>query len=291
MEKVQGFTYEKIYYTLWEAAQRYGGFTQFRVIGNSHDERMIPMLEIGQGEGCVFCIGGLSGTDREMADILTCAAMEYCRAYECRWLINDFYDVRKLLDRLRICIIPVLNPDGYEISRNGYGAIRNPIFRQMLKMQDIPKEEFCCNARGTDISLNFPTRNYRKKRIYQEPASENETKAAIRIFQEYTGRGLLFFCGYGKRIVYYAQEDGRISRHIARLAGYMKKYSGGNIKNCVALDEDSEKRRSVGRPEQYYGEFIKQPAFRIELASVDRQEQEIREVMLFPLEYIFSLSE
>ena len=40
-------TYEKIYFALWELGQRYGNFVQFRVIGRSHDDRMIPMLEIG----------------------------------------------------------------------------------------------------------------------------------------------------------------------------------------------------------------------------------------------------
>ena len=47
MDTVQDKTYEAIYYSLWEAARRYSGFTQFRVIGKSHDDRMIPMLEIG----------------------------------------------------------------------------------------------------------------------------------------------------------------------------------------------------------------------------------------------------
>ena len=41
MDTVQDKTYEAIYYSLWEAARRYSGFTQFRVIGKSHDDRMI----------------------------------------------------------------------------------------------------------------------------------------------------------------------------------------------------------------------------------------------------------
>ena len=46
MDTVQDKTYEAIYYSLWEAARRYSSFTQLRVIGKSHDDRMIPMLEI-----------------------------------------------------------------------------------------------------------------------------------------------------------------------------------------------------------------------------------------------------
>ena len=44
------FTYESLYYELWETARRYRAIAQFRVIGNSHDERMIPMIEVGQGD-------------------------------------------------------------------------------------------------------------------------------------------------------------------------------------------------------------------------------------------------
>lgn len=43
MDTVQDKTYEAIYYSLWEAARRYSSFTQFRVIGKSHDDRMIPI--------------------------------------------------------------------------------------------------------------------------------------------------------------------------------------------------------------------------------------------------------
>ena len=44
MSTEQMGTYEKIYFALWELGQRYGNFVQFRVIGRSHDDRMIPMV-------------------------------------------------------------------------------------------------------------------------------------------------------------------------------------------------------------------------------------------------------
>ena len=43
-------------------ASRYSSFCQFRVIGNSHDDRMIPMLEIGTGAQLIFCVAGIDGT-------------------------------------------------------------------------------------------------------------------------------------------------------------------------------------------------------------------------------------
>ena len=72
------------------------------------------MLEIGTGDLCIFCIAGFSGTDGQMSDRLAETAVELCRTYECGWTVQEFYEVRKLLDQTRLCIIPVVNPDGYE---------------------------------------------------------------------------------------------------------------------------------------------------------------------------------
>ena len=85
-------TYEKIYYTLWELSQRYQEFCQFRVIGSSHDERMIPMLEVGKGSEVIFCVTGLDGTQKLLPGLLLKMVQEYCIAYECRWQLEDFYD-------------------------------------------------------------------------------------------------------------------------------------------------------------------------------------------------------
>ena len=186
MSTEQMGTYEKIYFALWELGQRYGNFVQFRVIGRSHDDRMIPMLEIGKGDTCIICLSGVESGDRNLPEYLLSIAKDYCRSYESNWTIGESYEVRKLLDKVRICMIPMLNPDSYEICEYGYGAIHNPIHRQMLKMQDRPVEEYECNARGIDLRRNFPTNYYQRKRVNQEPASENETRALISIFQEYS---------------------------------------------------------------------------------------------------------
>ena len=201
-------SFENIYYSLWEIAGRYSSFCQFRVIGNSHDERMIPMLEVGTGAQMIFCVAGINGTQALLPELLLKMAGEYCRAYECGWKLDEFYEVKKLLDKIRICLIPILNPDGYEIRQNGFGAIRNPVYRQMLRMQSIPAEDFGYNARGMDIAHNFPTVHYIRSRMGEEPASENETKALIRIIQEYDGRGLLTFAQSGREIIYYHCQQG-----------------------------------------------------------------------------------
>lgn len=164
MAAEQSGTYEKLYYTMWEIGQRYGEFAQFRVIGRSHDDRMIPMLEIGKGDRCIFCLSGIESGDGNLPEYLLSNIKEYCVAYESNWIMGESYEVQRLLDKVRICAIPILNPDSYEISEKGYGAIRNPIYRQMLKMQDKPVDDYESNARGIDLRRNFPTNYYQRKK-------------------------------------------------------------------------------------------------------------------------------
>ncbi|MDO5135717.1 MAG: M14 family zinc carboxypeptidase [Eubacteriales bacterium] len=289
-------SYERIYLSLWETAKRYGGFAQFRVIGSSHDERMIPMLEVGTGDLPLFCLSGLDGRDRLMPEILAEMASEYCQAYECRWRLGDVYDARQLLDRFRICVIPILNPDGWEIAERGFTAIRNPIYRQMLRMQSIPSDEFFCNARGMDLRKNFPTYGSRRKRAGQEPASENETKALMRIFQEYGGIGLLSFSRTGKRILCCRgsqsfacyQKSYRLARHLQKCASYQ-------VERFHASGEEHGEGRSVGSPEQYYTEVIRQPALIVETPSSQGVKKGdggwrkvYEEMSLLPMEFLFN---
>ena len=291
-------TYEKIYFSLWETGQRYASFTQFRVIGKSHDDRMIPMLEVGQGNTCIFCLAGMDGSDNRMPFYLLQMAEEYCQFYECEWIMDECYQVRSLLDHVRICFIPLLNPDGYEICENGYTVIRNPVFRQMLRMQNQPHQNFYCNARGIDLKTNFPTNYYVRKQIHQEPASENETKAVIHMFQEYESAGFLSFGLAEKRIVYYKQNKAfSYNQKSCRMARHLLKHSGSHSEKGRLLDRNSASEKSTGSVEQFYAEVIRQPSLTIELPVFsdegegvwEHRKKEYSEISLLPLEYIYSL--
>ena len=91
-------TYENIYYEMWEIAGRYTEIAQFQVIGKSHDDRMIPMVQIGKGAETIFCIAGLSGRDQCMPVYLMHMLKEYVKAWECRWKLENLYDLRALLE-------------------------------------------------------------------------------------------------------------------------------------------------------------------------------------------------
>lgn len=276
-------SYEKIYFSMWELGQRYGKFAKFRVMGESHDQRMIPVLEIGGGEETIFCISGIRGTEAVLPGLLVKLSEEYCKAYECGWLIEEFYEVKELLDKIRICVIPLLNPDGYEVYQNGWTSLRNPIYRQMLRMQGISEKEFQGNGRGIDIKKNFPTLFCTRTRMGREPGSENETKALIHLLQDYRSRGLLSFSEKQKKTIHYCHTSGMIrNRRSSRLARHLQKYS-------VSSGGECKKEKEAGSLEQFYAERIKEPSLEIEIPVTEEKENGYRDLRLLPLEYIFSL--
>ncbi|MCD8154027.1 MAG: zinc carboxypeptidase [Clostridiales bacterium] len=289
---LETLSYEKIYLSLWETASRYQAFARFRVIGKSHDDRLIPMLELGNGTEALICLAGVRGSDSSMPEALAHLSVEYAAACEKNRTLGEFYPVRELLDRVRICVLPVLNPDGYEICRRGYLSVRNSVFRQMLRMQGTPEKEFAGNARGIDLTRNFPTKYCRKDRIHHQPASENETRALIHIFQEYPCRGLLSFCTAQAPALYCQKPDSLSERaRSRRVAGNLRKYtipvSGKNRLPLLNLSGEG-----CGSPEQYFAETIKKPAFRLALPMSSGKPPEsrlYRDMRLLPLEYIYTL--
>lgn len=59
MPDTRSCTYEDLYYEMWEISQRYSQIAQFRVIGKSHDERMIPMVDWEKGQTVFSVFPGL----------------------------------------------------------------------------------------------------------------------------------------------------------------------------------------------------------------------------------------
>ncbi|MFQ8689262.1 MAG: M14 family zinc carboxypeptidase [Blautia sp.] len=290
MEGIKVNTYESVYYQLRELGSRYSDFARFRMIGQSHDERMIPMLEIGRGEESLFCTAGIYGREWKNTEYLVRMAKEYCQAYECSRVIDRQYPVEELLDQTSICLIPLLNPDGYEISRKGFTAIGNPILRQMLKMLRQPYEDWKCNARGVDLQGNFPTEGYQRHSMQDYAASENETKALVYIFKEYGSVGYLDFRNRelprrrSKDTLFfrYSKKGRRIARSLSKLS-QMRERAQETLPDHLGSSSL-----------EYYSELTGNPAIAVEtvtdgeLESAKELQEAYEELHTVPLEFLQS---
>lgn len=116
-----------------------------RAPGRSVEGRTIPIHEFGDGPEVTLIFGGFHGDE----EIAIRVAEKFCD--ELRW---------QKLDGRRVVVVPCLNPDG----------------RARKSRQ---------NANGVDLNRNFPTKDWGgAKRPGEEPASEPETRLAMRLVRE-----------------------------------------------------------------------------------------------------------
>ncbi|KOC66182.1 Carboxypeptidase D [Habropoda laboriosa] len=146
---------------LKELNLNYPNITRLYSIGESVNGHQLYVMEITENPGKhsrdkpeVKYIGNMHGNEVVGREILLLLLKYLCENFE-----NDIR-VTKILKNIRLHVLPSMNPDGYEISKEGdvYGGWGR------------------ANAKGVDLNRNFPdqyeTNDYNKE---QEP----ETKAVI----------------------------------------------------------------------------------------------------------------
>lgn len=282
--------------TLQLLARTHSEIAVYREIGASHDERPIGMIRIGLGKPTLVLTGGIHGRESANPVILLHMLEEYLQCFKTEDAFGG-YDICKLLKRASLCVVPLLNPDGYEIALNGFGRIHNPMLAQMCRMKRIPAAEWKMNARAVDINRNFPCQSYAPATVDDLPASERETQALMRIFEDYHTVGYLDFHSRGKIIYYYRRaktysfnmKGARIARRLKRLSGY----------TLGAPADEGDLPGDGGNSVQYYAEHFDRPALTIETLpdhaefplDCAYQREAYGEVRLLPLELLEMLTE
>jgi protein MpaA len=184
----------------------------------------IEAYEFGTGEHCTLIIGGVHGDEPEGV-VLAQALLKYLQSLS----MPDF--------RGKVVLIPVANPDGYKAHTRR-------------------------NARKIDINRNFPTNNYRERRLGQrynpgkKPASEPETQAILKVAGEYRPDLIITFHADLKCVNY----DGPGAEVAARM--------GAANEMPVKADLGYETPGSLGT---YFGRERHIPVITLELRPKDDQ--------------------
>jgi g-D-glutamyl-meso-diaminopimelate peptidase len=270
-------------------AVQYEAILKYVTIGKSHDNRDIVLLKLGVGQHYMLCCGGVHGRETINPIVLMRIVEYYADLYtnhkqEKVKLLRKMYTptmhleseyeqmlygacIYELLQTFTILFVPLLNPDGYMISLDGFDAIRDENLRQICLSQQIANSEWKLNARGVDINRNFPSRLWKQKSETDRVASENETKALMLLFHEYKSRGFLDFHSRGKQIYYYRSmmSDSYNNKQL-EIASRLKEITNYEL---VLPAEEVETGDSGGNTVHYYSERFRKPALTIETVEED----------------------
>lgn len=239
------------------------------VLGKSVCGREIIMLSAGSAdaEKSVLYVGAHHGMEYITSAILLRFAADLGEAARdgrrvCR------VDVRRMLERRRVYIVPMLNPDGVELHLNGIwdGC---PLASRLRAMSGGDFTRWQANARGVDLNHNYDALFDEYKGIEAErgispgpslfsgeaPESEPETQAICALLRyDSSVRTVLSLHTQGEVIYYGGGAAGVGARSLARTLSRMTGY---------ATDEARDTAAYGGLVDWYVREFSR-PGFTLE---------------------------
>ena len=121
-------------------------------------EKPVPEKPVSE-KPAVLVVGGVHA--REDFSVMLCMKMieQYCYYYN-EGKDFDGFNVKDIIDKVDMCFVPVVNPDGLNIVHNGIEASSN---YDKLKDMKIWGEDYTywkSNANGVDLNKNFDDGNW-----------------------------------------------------------------------------------------------------------------------------------
>ena len=218
-------------------AEKYD-FLRFSYLTESVMGKGIPLLSIGSGEKFVYYIGTHHGAERITAAVLLKFISEFCGFFEKNTAVFGM-NLEYILKTRTIHIIPMLNPDGADISANG--APKDSLWQTRLISMN-GGDDFTlwqANANGVDLNHNYDVGFEEYKEIEcslgisggcatrysgEHPESEPETSALCNFIRFNPPSALITLHTQGEEIYYGGNKSQRRSKILAKkladLTGY-----------------------------------------------------------------------
>ncbi len=171
--------------------QRYSGLLKVESFGQSRQGRRLYCICLGNPKARkkLLVDGGIHGREWLNIQLFMAILEEYCRKYQTG--IYRGIPYRRLFQKVSLFVVPVLNPDGVQISQTS-------------------RPRWKANARGIDLNRNFEpgfgrgreTRPGSQDYGGEYPYSEPETKALLRLLEAVRPCGVLNYHEAGPLIYY-----------------------------------------------------------------------------------------
>lgn len=232
--------------------KKYAAKLQIVTEGRTMDNRKILSFFAGSGSRFVLLTGGVHGRESNNTVVLM-------------YLLEKFLNIPQ--DKYTLCVMPLLNPDGYVIATEGFAGIQSKHIRECAESEGISWQEWKGNGRGVDINRNFPSLHWQKKENENFPGSEEETRAFMRVCMRCPFHLYLDFHSRGEEIYYYRQSmDAAYNEKQRNLAEKMARKSGYLL---VLPERELDLETGGGNTVHYTSETFGIPSFTIETMKED----------------------
>jgi g-D-glutamyl-meso-diaminopimelate peptidase len=234
------YTYRILQMDLEGLRARYP-FLEIGVAGQSVLGKNLYYVKIGRGSCRIHYNGAHHANEWITTPLLMKFIENFSKAYSRGGSIRG-YSTTDIWNRCSIYIIPMVNPDGVDLSIEGLSP-QNPYYNQLLQWNDtgLPfSQVWKANIRGVDLNVNYPAEWERAREIAQslgitgpgperyvgpEPLSEPETRAMAEFTRQHDFQLVIAYHTQG-RVIYYNFNnlEPPISLPIARLFAQVSGY-------------------------------------------------------------------
>lgn len=241
MKKLYGYT--ELLEDLFELQEKYNSKVSVKSAGTSVMGRIIPLVKTGCGSKKLLVVASVHG--REF--ISSCFIMR---------CFKDFLREGCTFEGKSLYILPMLNPDGVEISLNRANPLK--------QTEDFNPELFKNNANNINLNANFPFCFHKVPKLRQggcKAFSESETKALMKLCEKEHFHSAVALHARGNCIFWRDFGNGRVNGDF-ELAKTLSD-------NCrFALIEPTKKAEDYsGGFENWFRFRFKKPALCVELVE------------------------
>lgn len=269
------------------------GYMSTEVIGHSAGGRDIIALRIGRSNEYSLFVGAVHGSEHITSDLLLRFAEELCYSLQ-----NDTslagLNTRKAMCGRGIIIVPLVNPDGVEISIHG-ASVGGYLSHKVAQICKGDYKHWNANLRGVDINHNFDAGWQELIKLEKElgidgpamskfggyrPFSEPETLALTELCQNTRIRHVVAFHSQGE-VIYWNYKNKK-PPHAEKMAEIMATSSG------YLLDVPTGTAVGGGFKDWFIDQFNR-PGFTVEVGlgqnplppdSIDALYDRLREMMM-----------
>lgn len=153
-------------------AEKYPDIISLGSIGSSVEGRDLLLIKLGKGDKKIILCGTHHAREYISSSYLMKMTEEYAKSYTGSSKFGN-YNVRDLLDKVTIYIVPMVNPDGVNLVNNGIKAVDDQEAVAAMAMVRKTYREWKANINGVDLNRQYPAHWEEKYDDVGKPASEN----------------------------------------------------------------------------------------------------------------------
>lgn len=184
----KAYTSNDVYRDIGLIAKQYPNIVSVSSAGKSTQGQDLALVKLGRGPKKALITAGIHSREHLTITFTMLCLEEYAAAYYSQSGDYGGYNMKDMLDRYTLYIVPMMNPDGTDVVTK----FTNPLYNYTGS-----RMEFKSNANGVNLNRNFPfywsqitdggaSTKYTDVQKYKGPSagSEAETKAIMNLCKQ-----------------------------------------------------------------------------------------------------------